>query len=35
MKLNSIEYGATTAGNSYYTSNLDTFKTTDVFVQRH
>jgi len=30
--LNSIEYGATSAGNSYYTSNLDTFKTADVYV---
>lgn len=35
FKVNSIEYGATTAGDSYYTSNLDTFKTGDVFVQRH
>lgn len=32
--LNSIEYGATNAGNSYYTSNLDTFKTNDVYVTK-
>jgi hypothetical protein len=30
--MNSIEYGATTSGDSYYTSNLDTFKTSDVYV---
>lgn len=30
--LNSIEYGATTSGDSYYTSNLDTFKTDNVYV---
>ena len=30
--MNSIEYGATTSGDSYYTSNLDTFKTSDVYI---
>jgi len=32
--LNSIEYGATSAGDSYFTSNLDTFKTNDVYVTK-
>ncbi len=35
-QLNSISYGATSGAlTSYYTSNLDTFKTNDVFVQKH
>jgi hypothetical protein len=35
VQLNSVGYGLTSAMGSAYTSNLDTFKTTDVYVQKH
>lgn len=35
VQLNSVEYGQTTSLGSSYTSNLDTFKTDNVYVQKH
>ena len=35
VQVNSIAYGLTTALGSSYTSNLDTFKTNDVYVTKH